>query len=696
MVVRGRRAAGALCLLLLLGRSHGLLQNGAFSFSSSPSPVLLSREDLKLLFVNPDDVANHHVVRLHSRSREKRASPGLTENPGHLDVTLEDGGRELEFELRPNDQLISPEFVVVVRGYDGVSRERGAARTACVFSGFAKGQPDITAALSDCDGRGFTGVIISGNETHMVTPHPGTRRRRRRREAEGGGSGGEAEDDDEVTPDGLHIIHARKKNMKCGVFDLEAMKAPRVLVRLPKNERGRRNETSEEDEEDEYGRTKRETKEELRIETAVFVDDEMVTFIKERYENQDVKETITDTVFAIMNGVALMYQAPSLEQHLIITVVKLEIIEDSKRGPSKANGNIQQYLNNFCSWQKNQKGKMQENWDHALMLSGLDLWDGDPESTSVIGLAWVAGMCQPTYSCTINEGTSFESVFVITHELGHNLGMSHDGSRDDRNTCSGDKFLMSSSTGPGKVTWSSCSNQELKSFLRKYPLDCLETTSKLTPKGSTTGDQLPGEVYVKEEQCNFAQGSGFKPYVTSKAPYDDVCRELWCQNTTHALRTHPALEGTTCGVKKFCMNGSCQNKPARTIAELPTTVPTVTTRAPRKESKGFSNLLWRIRNLFKRYMSLRQDLPASVFKSSWRLKDSSHCSASCGGGWSKGEVSCTTPDGRVRLGEDMCNPDARPIEWSSCNTGPCGSPEGTAGISSGGGGSGGGINFPSG
>lgn len=69
------------------------------------------------------------------------------------------------------------------------------------------------------------------------------------------------------------------------------MKAPRLLVKLPEYEQGSH-------------KTKREATDDLRIETAVFVDDEMVTFIKERYPGQDVKETITDTVFAIMNGVS--------------------------------------------------------------------------------------------------------------------------------------------------------------------------------------------------------------------------------------------------------------------------------------------------------------------------------------------------------------------------------------------------------
>ncbi len=37
----------------------------------------------------------------------------------------------------------------------------------------------------------------------------------------------------------------------------------------------------------------------------------------------------------------------------------------------------------------------------------------------MIGLAWVSGMCYDAYSCTINEGSNYESVYVIAHEMGH-------------------------------------------------------------------------------------------------------------------------------------------------------------------------------------------------------------------------------------------------------------------------------------
>ena len=50
---------------------------------------------------------------------------------------------------------------------------------------------------------------------------------------------------------------------------------------------------------------------------------------------------------------------------------------------------------------------------------------------SVIGLAWVSGMCHPEFSCTINEGHNYESVYVIAHEMGHNLGTDMQATSDD-------------------------------------------------------------------------------------------------------------------------------------------------------------------------------------------------------------------------------------------------------------------------
>ncbi len=82
----------------------------------------------------------------------------------------------------------------------------------------------------------------------------------------------------------------------------------------------------------------------------------------------------------------------------------------------------------------------------------------------------------------------------------------------------------------------------------------------------------PGDKVKAIEQCQKAFGSKFVPHVKpGEKPFEvsghvhvvafpcpfkitlsqDLCRELWCANSTHALRAHPALEGTDCSSKPY-------------------------------------------------------------------------------------------------------------------------------------------------
>lgn len=53
---------------------------------------------------------------------------------------------------------------------------------------------------------------------------------------------------------------------------------------------------------------------------------------------------------------------------------------------------------------------------------------------------------------------------IFSHELGHSLGMEHDGSGVSK-ACESNKYIMSPTTGAGKTTWSSCSSTNLKDFI---------------------------------------------------------------------------------------------------------------------------------------------------------------------------------------------------------------------------------------
>ncbi|XP_015922628.1 A disintegrin and metalloproteinase with thrombospondin motifs adt-1 [Parasteatoda tepidariorum] len=295
------------------------------------------------------------------------------------------------------------------------------------------------------------------------------------------------------------------------------------------------------------------------IETAVYVD--FPLYQKLSVKRKQPVEEMQDTVLAILNEVQLIYNYQSLKTKFKIAVVKLEILSEGKEAPDAADGDIDEYLDNFCLWQstKNPAINSDAHWDHALMLTGHDLHkvvEGNEKNKKVLGLAWVNGMCRPKHSCTLNEGSSFEAAFVIAHEMGHSLGMMHDGRGND---CNPSTYLMSEKTGPGRITWSSCSNDYLDRFFQKGYGACLDDDNDQTLKSASYkfGEQLPGQRFDLEEQCKLSLGNEFKPHVVPKLPFNDVCRELWCVSGLWASVAHPALEGSSCANGKQCIQGKC-------------------------------------------------------------------------------------------------------------------------------------------
>ena len=149
----------------------------------------------------------------------------------------------------------------------------------------------------------------------------------------------------------------------------------------------------------------------------------------------------------------------------------------------------------------------------------------------VLGLAWAGTMCYRYYSCSISEGTQFGSVYIITHEIGHSMGMEHDGDGVSK-TCDKDKYLMSPTTGPGKVTWSTCSSQNLQDFIKYGTSELRDSKTAIKPAclnrstrqaksliDYSTGP-LPGQKYNSTKQCILAMGKKFKPVMKKDTPFN--------------------------------------------------------------------------------------------------------------------------------------------------------------------------------
>lgn len=219
---------------------------------------------------------------------------------------------------------------------------------------------------------------------------------------------------------------------QCGLkpSNFAKMKAPELeIVQLKVNE--------------EKHRFKRQTGGMKAIELAVFVDEVLYNNVLDANPRDDPIDHIYEVVFTYLNAVQLLYKSDRLNTKFKVLLVRLEIFETPVRNLDKMDGDIEGYLDSFCLWQEkeNPSEVFSDHWDHGLLLTGMDLYDRRPEDNNVIGneaatflisskvnkteahfisgLAWVSGMCHPRYSCTINEGNSFESVFVIAHEMGH-------------------------------------------------------------------------------------------------------------------------------------------------------------------------------------------------------------------------------------------------------------------------------------
>ncbi|KRZ76392.1 SCO-spondin [Trichinella papuae] len=285
------------------------------------------------------------------------------------------------------------------------------------------------------------------------------------------------------------------------------------------------------------------------------------------FQQNELLQHIEDVSFNVVQPeqfceVNLLYRQPTIRPKLNIVVVHLEMW---KTEPENLNARLHKYgeaqffLDQFCQLQGRLR-KAGANWDHATLLTGYDIYH---TSTSVAGVAPVARMCDTQFSCSLIEGNHLGRSFVLAHEMGHNLGMLHDGVQ---NQCSQSCCLMSPVNGAGRTNWSPCSVREYQSFLvdimkpESTIPNCLSNTDGVLPApilGSTIAE-LPGQRYTADQQCEFFWGDGYLNEIPDGKSREDICHVLWCSNGGATISSaHPALEGTWCGNKNWCRNGKC-------------------------------------------------------------------------------------------------------------------------------------------
>uniref|UniRef100_A0A914XFT2 Peptidase M12B domain-containing protein n=1 Tax=Plectus sambesii TaxID=2011161 RepID=A0A914XFT2_9BILA len=311
----------------------------------------------------------------------------------------------------------------------------------------------------------------------------------------------------------------------------------------------------------------------LFVELALFMDNAMLKHFQKEFGEERAKERMMKYASAFLSEMRILYLQSSINQDVGIIVTHVEIFETQPpelAGEKHHFGMSTEIAEAFCTWQegRNPPAGTKGHWDHALLLTGFDLHA--PETNGIAGLAPIGGMCSSMWSCSIIEGNNLGRAFVAAHELGHSLGMFHDG---DKNECAINCCLMSPRNGAGKTQWSECSNRELKSFVleltnRSKSVDedpmCLQDVPSVVEPNNLDVNTMPGQLFTADEQCQIAYGLHFRLRVPPTVAFEDICRVLWCNDeSTTVISAHPALDGTYCGDRKWCMDGSCVpwNKP---------------------------------------------------------------------------------------------------------------------------------------
>uniref|UniRef100_G3NKT5 ADAM metallopeptidase with thrombospondin type 1 motif, 12 n=1 Tax=Gasterosteus aculeatus aculeatus TaxID=481459 RepID=G3NKT5_GASAC len=524
-----------------------------------------------------------HSVAHHSEGGRTRRDLRPLDSDAQVYYKVDHGGHSLMFNLTANVGLLSNNYVLERRnGAASRTEHRRSAGRTCHLLGTVEA-PGVrgTAAISTCEGlRGFFSLPEGHFFIEPVQRSP---------------------DDPAGTPE-PHIVYSR---VPTGHASSDA-----VQVEKEREEWEREQQRGEDRA---HPRRWRSVSRERWVETMVVADAKLI-----EYHGSDNVESY---IFTIMNMVAGIFHDASIGNAIHVMLVRLILLQGEEKG-LKIVHHADTTLTSFCAWQKNlnpQSDTHPAHHDVAVLVTRKDICAGMNQPCETLGLSHLSGMCQPHRSCNINEDTGLPVAFTIAHEMGHSLGIHHDGHGNDCEPQGRHPFIMSRQLmyDSSPLTWSTCSKEYITRFLDRGWGFCLD--DRPSKRDLTTPLARLGVRYTTEHQCQLQYG----PNATFCHEVDNMCQILWCSvNGTCRSKLDSPIDGTRCGPEKWCISGECV-----IVGKLPETV-----------NGGWGQ--W----------------------STW-----SHCSRTCGTGVQSAERECSNP--KPEFGGKYCTGERK--RYRTCNTKRC-------------------------
>lgn len=260
-----------------------------------------------------------------------------------------------------------------------------------------------------------------------------------------------------------------------------------------------------------------------------------VLIVRDRtwFSRQQQGGVMADPVLAVQ-AAALVYDRANFSRRILPVVVGIIDAPDSNPwGDPSFSGNLARpngYLDNFNAWLYASRNQLPRH-DHASLLTGLEFTD------STIGLANLDSACDQEYQGALvwGEGVAASVGQTFAHELGHTLGMWHDGELDN---CDPNRFVMTAvydTDGPFPTRFSTCSEAMGSTYLNTYSANCINPVSAATEEPRCGDGVVEGD-----EQCD--------------------CGPLGCDGRDPCCTSACTLrQGATCSTTNGCCDpNSCQ------------------------------------------------------------------------------------------------------------------------------------------